>query len=89
MSNNNHLIMKTILGAVLAFQGAKLVGTVLQDRPENYIMFVACGIAFIAIGVIFALNSIKGYIKMMKDNSSDVITYEELKKEESEDESCE
>lgn len=35
MSENNHLIMQTVLGVVLGFQGAKLVGSVLEDRPEK------------------------------------------------------
>ena len=99
MSENNHLIMRTILGAVLGFQGAKLVGQVLQDRPENYIMFVAIGIAFIAIGVVFAVTSIKKYIQFTKNSGVDVVSYEDLKKadankeevaqKEGEDESCE
>ena len=91
MSEHNHLIMRTVLGVVLGFQGAKLVGSVLNDRPENYILFVAIGIAFIAVGVVFALNSIKKFIKLHKGGQSDIVTYEELKKEEAkgEDESCE
>ena len=98
MSENNHLIMRIILGVVLGFQGAKLVGQVLQDRPENYILFVAIGIAFIAIGVVFAVNSIKKYIQFTKNSGVDVVSYEDLKKvdadkevveKEGEDESCE
>ena len=91
-NNNNYIIMKAVLGAVLAFQGAKLVGAVLQDRPENYILFAACGIAFIAIGVVFAVNSIKNYLKLRKEGDVEVISYEDMKKEEAkkgEDESCE
>ena len=98
MSENNHLVMRIILGVVLGFQGAKLVGQVLQDRPENYILFVAIGIAFIAIGVVFAVTSIKKYIQFTKNSGVDVVSYEDLKKvdadkevveKEGEDESCE
>ena len=93
MSENNHLIMRTVLGVILGFQGAKLVGQVLQDRPENYIMFVAIGIAFIAVGTIFALHSIRSYIKMKKESETDIISYEDMKKADEhakgEDESCE
>ena len=96
MSENNHMIIRIVLGAILAFQGAKLIGTVLQERPENYIMFVALGIVFIAIGVVFAVNYIKKYIQFMKNDTIDIISYEDMKKAETkiddlkeEDESCE
>ena len=93
MSEHNHLIMRIILGIVLGFQGAKLVGQVLQDKPENYILFVAAGIAFIAIGVVFALNSIKKFIAIKKEGEADIVRYEDMKKKELEekgdDESCE
>ena len=93
MSEHNHLIMRTVLGVVLGFQGAKLVGSVLQDRPENYIMFVAIGIAFIAVGTIFAVKSIQSFIKMKKEGETDIISYEDMKKADEqakgEDESCE
>ena len=82
MSENNHLIMRTILGAVLAFQGAKLLGMLLQDKPENYILMAVLAIAFIAVGTIFALNSIKSYIKLTKESASEVISYEDMKKAE-------
>ena len=78
MSENNHLIMRTILGAVLAFQGAKLLGMLLQDKPDNYILMAVLAIAFIAVGTIFALNSIKSYIKLTKESASEVISYEDL-----------
>ena len=84
MSENNHLIMRTILGAVLAFQGAKLLGMLLQDKPDNYILMAVLAIAFIAVGTIFALNSIKSYIKLTKESASEVISYEDMKKAEAE-----
>ena len=93
MSEHNHLIMRTVLGVVLGFQGAKLVGSVLQDRPENYILFAAIGIAFIAVGTIFAVNSVRSFIKMKKESETDIISYEDMKKADEhakgEDESCE
>lgn len=84
MSRNNHLIMRTILGAVLAFQGAKLLGALLQDKPENYILMAVVAIAFIAIGAIFAVNSVKEYVKLSKESAADIVSYEDLKKEEAE-----
>ena len=82
MSEHNHLIMRTILGAVLAFQGAKLLGVLLQDKPENYILMAAIAIAFIAIGTIFAVNSVKRFVAMKKEG--DIISYEDTKKAEAE-----
>ena len=84
MSEHNHLIMRTILGAILAFQGAKLLGMLLQDKPDNYIFMAVLAIAFIALGTIFAVNSIKSFIKHSKEASSDVISYEDMKKAEAE-----
>jgi len=102
MSEYNHLIMRTVLGAILAFQGAKLLGVLLQDKPENYILMAIIAIAFIALGTIFAVNSIKSFIALKKEEETNIISYEELKKSESdveektikeqakgEDESCE
>ena len=98
MSEHNHLIMRTILGAVLAFQGAKLLGMLLQDKPENYIFMAALAIAFIALGTVFAVNSVKQFIKFKKEGETDIISYEDMKKAEEdkkekevkgEDESCE
>ena len=98
MSEHNHLIMRTVLGAVLAFQGAKLLGALLQDKPENYIFMAVLAIAFIALGTVFAVNSVKQFMKLKKEGETDIISYEDMKKAEAEkkekeaegeDESCE
>ena len=102
MSEHNHLIMRTVLGAVLAIQGAKLLGVLLQDKPENYILMAAIAIAFIALGTVFAVNSVKRFVALKKEGEADIISYEDLKKSKTdteanvieeqvkgEDESCE
>lgn len=80
MSEHNHLIMRTILGTVLAFQGAKLLGALLQDKPENYILMAAIAIAFIAMGTIFAVNSVKRFVALKKEGEANIISYEDMKK---------
>ena len=98
MSEKNHNIIRIVLGAMLGFQGAKLVGMVLEDRPENYLLLVAVGIAFIVIGVVFTISCVKKHIQIMKSEEVEVISYEERNKRDveetnvdkkGEDESCE
>ena len=66
--NNNYYILRVIIGAVLDFYGVKLLGMTLQNRPDNYILFIVIAIVFIAVGTIYAIYSIKNYMKQMKDN---------------------
>ena len=94
MSAKNGLTLRIILGVYLAYQGIKLLGIPAQERPDNFILFAICGIVFIVIGAVFAVNAVKNYIRLTKESEIHMVTYEQLKKEEADkeeggDDSCE
>ena len=86
---NNNDTLRAIAGGLLAFYGAKLLGMSLQDRPDNYIMFAAIAIAFIAIGTIYAVKSINNYMKRKKENEIEINETEIDEMVKGENDSCE
>jgi len=83
MSGKNGLVLRIVLGGFLAYQGIKLLMIPVQDRPENFIPLAICAIVFIVIGAAFVINTLRNYIRFSKETDIKMVSYEELKKEES------
>jgi len=82
MSGKNGLVLRIVLGGFLAYQGIKLIGMPAAERPDNFIPLAVCAVLFIVIGVLFAVNAVKNYVKYMKDTELQAVSYEELKEKE-------
>lgn len=63
MSDRTRTVLRALAGGYLAYVGFGLVKTMLKDQPDNMMMFVSVGLAFLAIGVALFGYSVSHYIK--------------------------
>lgn len=63
MNDRTRTVLRALAGGYLAYVGFGLVKTMLKDQPDNMIMFVSVGLAFLAIGVALLGYSVSHYIK--------------------------
>ncbi len=83
----SRLYIYIIAGGYVAYTGYKLIKDAVAQRPDNYMLYLAIGILFIAIGGFFAImSSLKvfrgDYVDSKKDSGDEP---QEDTKEESDD----
>lgn len=54
----SRLYIYTIAGGYVAYTGLGLIKNTLEERPDNYMIYLVIGIIFIAVGGFFAVNSV-------------------------------
>lgn len=71
----SRLYIYTIAGGYVAYTGISLLKSALEERPDNYILYLLIGIVFIAVGGFFAVKSVlrifKGDYAETKEESED------------------
>ena len=81
--STNAVVMRTLLGAVLAYSGFDLCKSVLTDKPDNMILFLIFGIIFLIIGLWFMFKALKVAMhKEYEGGKVDIIRYEDKYKDE-------
>lgn len=83
MSNKSRDMLKIVVGLYLIWLGFDLGKSALTNRPDNYLMFVLCGAAFIIVGGAIAIFSAKR--RMNPDSYDDVEEEDESEAEEDEE----
>lgn len=68
MSDRARMYLYIIAGGYLAYTGFGLVKSVMEERPDNSVLYMAIGAVFMVIGAFFAVKSI---IKMTKGDDND------------------
>lgn len=54
----SRLYIYIIAGGYVAYTGLGLAKSALEERPDNYMMYLVIGIIFIAVGGFFGVNSV-------------------------------
>ena len=68
MGNQSRMLLRAMVGAYLIYLGGSLISNVVKERPENFILFAAAGVFFIAVGAVILIFGMKGYLKAKKEN---------------------
>lgn len=68
MVPKSSLFIRIVAGAYVIYLGGKLISSSIADKPENYILFIAAGVIFAAIGLYWLVGSV---IKMVKKEYRD------------------
>ncbi len=79
MNSNRGLIIRAILGAYLAFIGARLLMQVISHKPSDSVMMSVFAVAFMIIGAAYAVFSLRNLWKGRKD--SHILEDEDLTEE--------
>ena len=51
MNDRTRTVLRVLAGGYLAYLGLELLKTMLKEQPDNMMLFVSVGLAFLAIGV--------------------------------------
>ncbi len=54
----SRLYIYIIAGGYVAYTGAGLAKSALEQRPDNYMLYLIIGILFVAVGGFFAVKSV-------------------------------
>ena len=76
------LLIRILAGGYITYLGGKLLISSIKEQPENYILYVAAGIVFIIIGLIWLVRS---GTKLVKKEYEDDSVMGQLNKNEDED----
>ncbi|MCI8639363.1 MAG: hypothetical protein HFG41_09545 [Coprococcus sp.] len=71
MPTKTRKIFMAFVGAYLIYTGGTLVHSVLTNRPENTVLFVAAGVIFVLFGLATMIMNIKAYIKAVKQEKAE------------------
>lgn len=82
MVPRSSLLIRILAGGYITYLGGKLLISSIKEQPENYILYVAAGIVFIIIGLIWLVRS---GTKLVKKEYEDDSVMGQLNKEEDED----
>lgn len=63
MSDNARHGLWMVAGGYLAFNGIDLIRNVMNEKPDNYILFSVAGVLFILFGLFMVVQAIKGLRK--------------------------
>lgn len=66
----NRLYFQVMLGALLGYQGFKLMKDVLSVRPEHYVIYAAAGAVFLIVGFIWGGLGVKNIVKYERGEKS-------------------
>lgn len=86
MVPKSSLFIRIVAGAYVIYLGGKLISSSVADKPENYILFIAAGVIFAAIGLYWLVGSV---VKMVKKEYRDDSIMGRMKEAEGEKESDE
>ena len=76
MPTKTRKIFMAFVGAYLIYTGGTLIHSVLTNRPENTVMFVAAGAVFAVFGLATMIMNIKAYIKAVKQEKEEEVSGE-------------
>ena len=82
MVPRSSLLIRILAGGYITYLGGKLLISSIKEQPDNYILYVAAGIVFIIIGLIWL---VKSGSKLVKKEYEDDSVMGQLNKEEDED----
>ena len=69
MENNRYSTFIRVLGGgYLGYTGFHLVQNCIQEKPDNFVFFMAVGILFLVVGIFFVVSGIK-LLKKSYDNA--------------------
>lgn len=77
MNKKSGLILRIMLGAYLTYLGVDLVRTIMAEKPSDMMMKAAMGVAFIIVGICYAIWAIRGAWKLYKTANPDMEKEEE------------
>ena len=66
--NNNKKILMAMVGAYLIYTGGSLIVDVTKGEPENAILFILAGAAFVIVGALTVFFNMKEYIAVVKED---------------------
>ncbi len=80
MNEKSRLTLRVVAGLYLAYLGVKMIQGLIADKPENMIFMIIMAVIFVIVGVLFIVFSVKGVIKLKKEESSntDTSNFEDL-----------
>lgn len=79
MVPRSSLIIRVLAGGYITYLGGKLILSSIKEQPDNYILYVAAGIAFIIIGLLWL---VKSGAKLLKKEYEDDSVMGQLNKDE-------
>ena len=82
MVPRSSLLIRILAGGYITYLGGKLLISSIKEQPEDYILYVAAGIVFIIIGLIWLVRS---GTKLVKKEYEDDSVMGQLNKDEDED----
>lgn len=68
MNNRGQMLFRIIAGIYLAYQGVNLLTKVIQNKPDNYMLYAVFAIVFIVVGVVFLIWAVKLFVKSEKED---------------------
>lgn len=68
MNNRGQMLFRIIAGIYLAYQGVNLLTKVIQNKPDNYMLYAVFAIVFIVVGVVFLIWAVKLLVKSEKED---------------------
>ena len=82
MVPRSSLVIRVLAGGYITYLGGKLLLSSIKEQPDNYMIYVVAGIAFIIIGLIWF---VKSGAKLLKKEYEDDSVMGQLKKDDKAD----
>ena len=82
MVPRSSLVIRVLAGGYITYLGGKLLLSSIKEQPDNYMIYVVAGIAFIIIGLIWL---VKSGAKLLKKEYEDDSVMGQLKKDDKAD----
>ena len=84
MNKTPGLILRILLGAYLTYLGVDLIRTVIIENPTDMMMKAAMGVAFIVVGIWYAIWAVRGAWKRYNKETPEIPDVEEEQEDEEE-----
>lgn len=82
MVPRSSLVIRILAGGYITYLGGKLLLSSIKEQPDNYMIYVVAGIAFVIIGLIWL---VKSGVKLLKKEYEDDSVMGQLNKDDKAD----
>ena len=68
--SKGRVLFRIVVGGYLAYMGFSLAGRAISERPENYILYTAIGVIFLAVGVVWCAGALLRFARHDYDDGT-------------------
>lgn len=76
MTDKGRAVLRIVVGIYLVYLGGSLIKSAVEGQPNNMVLFILAGTAFVIIGGVFAFFAGKQYMEISKAERAEIGTDE-------------